>query len=282
MDSQLSCIPCIIKQVIHSMRGVSADAWLRKKIVSRTLEQLAGVEYSIPPAILSHRVFTEVSSRLSVSDLFAEQKKEIYENLPSLLDTIRESLSRVDADPLVAAAKLSAAANHHLSFVDYEKTFEKITALAENGKEVSFEREKFLNEHRKSTKAVFLAGGFVEVPFDLVFLSLMEMEEVTVLASARPFLWQATAEELDAVSGSFPCRVEIREITYDANPAELHSLPDEEALTICKGFINYQFFRDCPHTMVHIFFANRWCEPAMRELGYKTNPRSGFIMKFNP
>ena len=280
MEPQLSCIPCIIKQIIYSARAVSGDPWLQKKIVTNVLQVLSEIEYSLLPVTLVNRIFSEAVDKLGVSDPFQEQKKEIYSSFTNILARIRKCASEVDQDRLAAALKMSAAANHYPSFVDFDEAFDGIIETAQKSF-LMFEEEKFLKEYKKTNKAVLLSSGFIELPFDVYCLSLLGMNEISFIASQRPFLWQVTSEEITSLGDAIPFNAEVRDIVY-TNPQNDHfGLINEDEFVISKGLINYQYFEDYQNMILHLFYANRWCQPSMLALGHKNNPQSGIVMKFN-
>ena len=167
MEPQLSCIPCIIKQIIYSARAVSGDPWLQNKIVTNVLQVLSEMEYSLLPVTLVNRIFNEAVDKLGVSDPFQEQKKVIFSSFTDILAKIRKHAPEVDQDRLAAALKMSASANHYPSFIDLDETFDAIIETAQKSFLV-FEEEKFLKEYKKTNKAVLLASGFVELPLGLI------------------------------------------------------------------------------------------------------------------
>lgn len=280
MEPRLSCIPCIIKQIIYSARAVSGDNWLQKKIVTNVLQHLAEMEYSLLPVKLVERIFMEAVERLGVSDPFHEQKHRVVSSFDDILSDIRKRAPDVDKDRFTAALKMSAAANHFPSFVDFEETFDRILDTARSPY-IYFEEEKFKKEYRKTNKALLISSGFVEFAFDVYFLSLLGMKEINFIASKRSFLWQTTVDMIDALKDSIPFNFQVRDIVY-SNPQNDHfNLLSSDEFVVCKGFINYQFFEDCQDSLLHLLYANRWCQPSMYALGLKNNPQSGIVMKFN-
>jgi uncharacterized protein with ATP-grasp and redox domains len=158
--------------------------------------------------------------------------------------------------------------------------FEQIISAAQK-EPLSFEFDKFMKEHRKHTRVVHLAGGFMELPFDAYLLSLMGMNEISLIASEKPFLWQATSEEIKDLSEKLPFNAEVKDITYSNPQNDRFALLNEEEFIICKGFINYQYFEDYGEMMLQLHYINRWCQPGMAALGRKNQPQSGIVMKFN-
>lgn len=280
METQLSCIPCIIKQIIYAAHAVSGDPWLQKKIVTNVLQVLAEVEYSLLPVTLVNSIFSEAVAKLGVSDPFQEEKKEVFSSFADILADIDKRSPEVDPDPFTAALKMSAAANHFPSFIDYDEALDRIMETAQKPV-IMFEQEKLNNQYRKTNKTVLLTSGFMEFPFDVCFLRLMGMKEINFIASSRPFLWQITADEIQSLADSipFPCR--IREIVYTNPQNDRFNLLNEDEFIISKGFINYQYFEDYTDTILHLFHANRWCQPSMLALGLKNKPQSGIVMKFS-
>jgi len=280
METQLSCIPCIIKQIIYATHAVSGDPWLQKKIVANVLQALAEVEYSLLPVTLVNSIFSEAVAKLGVSDPFQEEKKEVFSSFTDILADIEKRSTEVDQDPFTAALKMSAAVNHYPSFIDYDETLDRIIEAAQKPG-IVFEKEKLNKQYRKTNKTALLTSGFMEFPFDVYCLRLMGMNEISLIASSRPFLWQITAEEIQSLEDSIPFAFQIKEIVY-VNPKNDHfNLLNEDTFIISKGFINYQYFEDYTDTILHLFYANSWCQPNMLALGLKNKPQSGIVMKFN-
>ncbi len=121
----------------------------------------------------------------------------------------------------------------------------------------------------------------MELPFDVYLLSLMDLKEVCMVAPVKQFLWHLTGEEIRAVSPNMPFEIELHEAAYGGSQKEICAVLGQEEFVICKGFINYQFLADREETMLHVYYANRWCHPCMDALGLKNNVKSGIVAAFN-
>ena len=90
MEPVLSCIPCIIKQIIYSARAVSGDAWLQKQVVTTTLKSLAELEFTTLPVSIVSRMFKNAVDSLGMTDPFQPQQDEIIENFSDILAMIQK------------------------------------------------------------------------------------------------------------------------------------------------------------------------------------------------
>jgi len=280
MEPVLSCIPCIIKQIIYTARAVSGDAWLQKQVVTTTLKSLAELEYTTLPVSIVSRMFKNAVTSLGVTDPFQPQQDEIIDNFSDILAMIQKRAVEVDSDRLTAALKMAAVANHFPGMIDFKHTLDRIVRLAKS-EPVFFEYDRFFRESRKKNKVVLFAGGFIEFPFDVYLLSLLGMNEICITSSAKPYLWALTADDIKRLGKKLPFNAELSEIVYTNPKQDYNSLLNDEDLFICKGFINYQFFHKCEQMLVHLFYANNWCLPCMTALELKNNRKSGTVLKFN-
>lgn len=280
MEPLLSCIPCIIKQIIYSVRSVSGDDWLQKRIVSNALKYLSDIEYKVLPITLAKNIFKQTVDSVGVSSPFQDQKKELFENFTDILEKIRSKAPEVDRDRICAAVKMAAAASHFVGFIDFDETFEKIIDLSKRGT-ISFEHDKFSKEYKKKNKVVLLADGFIGFPFDVYLLSLLGMEEIRLAVDSRPFLSAITTEEIEGLGKSIPFNAEIRTVTHSNSGEDRSKILNDDGLIISKGFINYQYYCDSETVIAYLFYANKWCQPSMVSLGLKNKPKNGIVLKFN-
>ncbi|MFH1708253.1 MAG: ARMT1-like domain-containing protein [Planctomycetota bacterium] len=280
MEPLLSCLPCIVKQAIYGTRAVSDDTWLQRKVVTQVMHDLAESEFTVPPVNLVDRLNRQAVESLGVSDPFQEQKSALCAHLDAVLDRVRRLAATVDADPAAAALRMSAAATHMAGFTSLDAALDRVADLA-RGPVIAMDQERFLREARKTDRAVLIAAGLLELPFDLHLLAHLGMRHVTIAAVARPFLWYMTADNLRALAGVMPFKAEIAEIVPSAPEKSLLELVGTGALVIAKGFAHFQTFHGTEIPLAHILYGNRWCQPAMRALGRPEAPASGIVVSFN-
>ncbi len=110
MQTSPACIPCILTQVLATARRVTPDEWLHRRVLVEAMELLQKGDFDRSPAEVVHEVLSGALGVLGNPDPYAEDRAKSLTAAQSLEAKAREAI-RSAADPLLAAAKLAAAAN---------------------------------------------------------------------------------------------------------------------------------------------------------------------------
>jgi uncharacterized protein with ATP-grasp and redox domains len=60
MKTFLDCIPCLIRQALHSVRSTTEDEQVHEVIVRTALEGIAGMDFRKPPAMMAQTIHRRI------------------------------------------------------------------------------------------------------------------------------------------------------------------------------------------------------------------------------
>ncbi len=205
MQTSPACIPCILSQVLATARRVTPDEWLHRRVLVGAMELLQKGDFDRSPAEVVHEVLSGALSVLGNPDPWAEAREASQKVALALEAKAREAV-RAAADPLLAAAKLAAAANAWDAVV--LGTLDPV-ALVERALERPFAIDEFegLKEAVASAgKVMVVLDNAGEVVFDRILIEQLAGRKVTCVARRSPVYNDVTPASL---VGFFGADVEV-------------------------------------------------------------------------
>ena len=78
MKARVDCLPCILKQILATVRRVSPDAWFQARAAAMMMKKIAEFDPELSPAELTHDALRQLRSIIGTSDPFAEEWKSTF------------------------------------------------------------------------------------------------------------------------------------------------------------------------------------------------------------
>ena len=110
VKSRPECIPCIIGQVINTVRRVTDDDWIVGKVVKEVMQELARSDLELSPAELSFQALSFALKAVGAQDPYGDEKKRYNRRIMALLPRLRASVNDSE-DALDAAVRYAIAGN---------------------------------------------------------------------------------------------------------------------------------------------------------------------------
>jgi uncharacterized protein with ATP-grasp and redox domains len=274
MKTKPLCIACLMQQAYRTAQAVLSDpnqiaAYLRD--VAHYIAQTPATE---SPAAYSTPVYTMLSERTGIADLFAEVKRAQNRLALRLIDRVEQAV-RSHADPLTAAARVAGAGNLIDCGVgvpeDVERALISSTErpLAIDESRLFFERLSDLPKN-----LLYICDNAGEIVFDRLFIAILKERfpqlRVTAAVRGAPIINDAVLA--DAVETGLD-RAADAIVTTGAGVigAPLDRVGDEFRaafrscdLFLCKGHGNFETLNEEPRGF---FVLTAKCPAVADELG---------------
>jgi uncharacterized protein with ATP-grasp and redox domains len=201
METNLTCIPCIIRFALDMVRRVTNQPETQQAIMRQMLEALGNADWQLSPPELSYLVFKFIKKRLGPVDPYAEDKIRFNQFCLNLLPQLRQEVKQA-ADPFERALRLAIAGNIiDLSAIETLTENQVLDTISECRKAPLFYPEyvqQLKNDILAANRILILGDNAGEQVFDQLFIEQLPRENVTYVVKGAPILNDATME--DAVS----------------------------------------------------------------------------------
>jgi uncharacterized protein with ATP-grasp and redox domains len=272
MQTYFDCVPCAIRQVLDSVRMITADEAIHERVLRATLGMWRDIDLrQSPPAIAAqtHRLVRRITG---VADPYLEVKDR-YNRLA--LEMCPELRGRVEnsGDPFEAAVRLAIAGNIIDFGVSGTVEQESVRASILRSLAEPIDRRAvawFKAAVARAQDILYLGDNAGEIVFDRLLIERMPRERVTFVVRGSPILNDALVE--DAETAGITDLVKVMDNGSDAPGTILESCSEafrrqfESAdLVVAKGQGN---FESLAGTKANMFFLLRpKCAVLSRHLG---------------
>ena len=251
MKTYLDCFPCIVRQVLDSVKMTTDDEKVQEKVLRWTLHLASKMDmYQSPPAMAQkiHRFIREITGvqdpYLQVKEHFNRYALKMY---PELKDRIENS-----ADPLETAVRLAIAGN--IIDLGVKSGLAESQVVNTLGRSLSetFDLdalEEFRNATAQAKDILYLGDNAGEIVFDRLLIEQLPCNNITYVVKAGPIINDATMR--DAEMTGLTDVVSVIDNGSDAPGTILQSCSrgflgrfSESDLVIAKGQGNYETLSD--------------------------------------
>lgn len=252
MKTFLDCIPCLIRQTIHSICSTTDDEEVHEAIVRDALERIAGMDFRQPPAVMAQAIHRRIREVTGNADPYAEQKRQLNDHALELFTVFSRRVEEA-ARPLELAVRLAIAGNIMDLAVKTQLGEEEVMASFEDCLAASLDchLDEFAQAVDEAEEILYLTDNAGEIVFDRLLLEQMPREKVTVAVRGKPVINDATMADAEYVGLSKI--VKVVDNGSDAPGTILSDCSDafrrhfERAdMIISKGQGNYETLADCP------------------------------------
>ncbi|MHA1214847.1 MAG: damage-control phosphatase ARMT1 family protein [Candidatus Hodarchaeales archaeon] len=287
MKVHLDCIPCLQRQALQAARFVTDNESVQLDILKSVMNLLIeNLENNVTTFDMATKIQSIVKRYTNREDPYYNVKKEYNKIALDLVPKLK-SLIRNAKDPLHYAIKLSIAGNiiDFGAFESFEldKTIENViqTPLTLD----SYPR--FKKELQSAKNLLYLVDNTGEIVFDKLLIDLIlssfNLDFITIVVKGKPFLNDATLEDVKEVGYEdlrnvrfFKVGVGIPDSGPHPQSAEFLKLIDQHDLIISKGQGNFEVFYD--HSKIFFLLmakckvvANHLNVPVGSTIFYKAN-----------
>lgn len=249
MKARVDCLPCILKQILATVRRVSADGWFQARAVAMMMKKIAEFDPELSPAELTHDALRQLRSIIGTSDPFAEDKRSYNSMMLAVLPRLRRMVKSSDR-ALRLAARLAVAGNViDLGILSEFDVQAELRAACEGPLAVDHTAE--LETALKSASTVmYILDNAGEAAIDRLFIEQMQGLDVTCVVRRAPVLNDATRADAEQVGlGKLATIIDPGAEMLGVVPAlsspEFRKLFRRADVVIAKGQANYETLDEC-------------------------------------
>lgn len=200
MQTQLDCIPCLVRQALEAARQISTDADVHEQLVRETLRLGASLDLRLPPPVVGQIIRRRLRDLTGVSDPYQGAKTHFNQLAMAALPALTARLRR-STDPLMTAARLAIAANAIDMGATAELTDADVhDALVGTGSAPFHAHEQaFRSALTRARSILYLADNAGEIAIDRLLVEQLGPDRVTLAVRGAPVLNDATLADAHEV-----------------------------------------------------------------------------------
>jgi uncharacterized protein with ATP-grasp and redox domains len=259
MNTDLDCIPCLLRQSLEAARRATEDRRIHEQVMREVLGMVAELDLHLPPPFVSQAVNRRLRQMTGVADPYRAAKtitnRLAVEALPGLANSVRQA-----PDPLLAAARYAIAANAldmgavaNLTEVDARR----FLSTSIQG-QVQGDLEGFRRAAIGARRILYLADNAGEIAVDRLLIEALGPDRVTLAVRGAPVLNDATLA--DAAEVGMDKLVEVVDNGSDAPGTILADCSgafrrrfEEADLVVAKGQGNFETLSDAGPGIAFLF-----------------------------
>lgn len=243
MKTTLDCLPCFLKQALHTARLTTVDAGVHEEIMKQAIAFLSRVNFSLSPPENAVALYEMIAAISACNDPFIELKKASNRFALGLKPQVRRQIDE-SVDPLYAALLFSMAGNiidyGSLHQFDMEQTIRQALAL----EPVINDFPAFTADFAHARRVLYLADNSGELVFDSLVIEKLG-KDVTFVVKERPIINDALREDAQSCGLETICTVISNGTGCPGTPLaacsdELQRLFRAADLIISKGQGNFE------------------------------------------
>jgi damage-control phosphatase, subfamily I len=250
MKTFLDCIPCLLRQALHSVRSTTEDEQVHETIVRTVLEDIASMDFQQSPATMAQTIHRRVREATGNTNPYAEQKRRLNDIALELYPIFSSRIENA-ANPLELAVRLAIAGNIMDLGVKNNLTEDEVLASFDDCLDATLDCHisEFARAVEEAGDILYLADNAGEIVFDRLLLERLPREKLTVAVRGKSVINDATMEDAEYVG-----LAEVARIIDNGSDAPGTILADcsdafrrhfERAdLIISKGQGNYETLAD--------------------------------------
>ena len=272
MKTYFDCIPCLVRQVLDSVRMVTDDKQLHEKVMRQALYLSSQMDLMQSPPAMAQKIHRFIREITGVQDPYREVKNRFNRLALQMYPELKHQVE-ASADPLDTAVRLAIAGNIIDFGVDSaveESRVESAIAEALTGLLDKEMLEEFGDAMSRAEDILYLGDNAGEIVFDRLLIEQLPCEKITFVVKGRPILNDAVMEDAQIVG--LTDMVDVIDNGSDAPGTILESCSetfrrrfDQSDLIITKGQGNYETLSEVDK---NIFFLVRpKCSVLAQHLG---------------
>lgn len=244
MRTTLDCLPCFLKQAIHTARLSNAAPDEQKKIMAEVIKKiLPAIDFTISPPENAVHLYELIAEISGCPDPFAAIKRESNRFAASIAPLIRQKVNEAD-NPLLAALTFSIAGNiidyGALHRFDMEQTIHGalLHQMAIN------DFAELETDLQQAGPILYMGDNSGEIVFDGIVIEKLN-SDVTLAVKEKAIINDALLEDARECGLENICRVTTNGTGCPGTPLprcseEFRKLFHEADLIISKGQGNFE------------------------------------------
>lgn len=196
MQTELDCIPCLVRQALEASRLVTADPSVHERLVRNVLRLMADLDLGQKPPIVTRQIHRILRDMTGVDDPYRSLKDRFNRMALDVLPELADKLNQAP-DPLAMAVRLAIAGNVIDFGVNGDITEEGVRRSVLDALHEPFygDFEAFHGEVDRAASILYLADNAGEIVFDRLLIEQLPFERVTLVVRGGPILNDATMED---------------------------------------------------------------------------------------
>jgi uncharacterized protein with ATP-grasp and redox domains len=264
MKAFLDCVACTLGQGLRTVRSVTGDPEVHRRVMRAMLAELAQSDLSLTPVELGDVAQRIVARETGVADPYREARQRANTEALRLYPRLK-GIVRSSEEPLRTAAKIAIVGNiidlgAYGDDYDVEGTLERLL-------QEPFARDdfaKFREAMNRARNVLYLADNAGEVVFDRVLLEEMPDRRLTVTVKSEPFINDAMLPDAEQVGLTEIARV-IEVPIYPGRTDEFAAAWEEADVIISKGHANFESYDEAEGPLFFLLLAK--CDFVARSAG---------------
>lgn len=215
MDTAMSCVSCLTRQMTESVEMSGLDAAGQEKLVRRLLQYIAEANWNVVPVIISQQIQRMIRAEAGDRDPYQDLKDRMNTMALQLLPTLEEVVRR-HANPREAAVRAAIAGNLLDAGSKSRLTPEELPARMRDiwNMPLVGPVDAIFQAAQEAKCILYIADNAGEIVFDRLLLEALPTEKVTVVVRGMPVLNDATL--VDAEVAGIPELVPVMSNGSDA------------------------------------------------------------------
>ncbi|MDD4734782.1 MAG: ARMT1-like domain-containing protein [Kiritimatiellae bacterium] len=246
MKTELTCIPCFVRQSLEAISLVTSDDAQRESLMRRVLRDLSEMDWAGTPPAIAQRLHRMLRGVVGSRDPYFSVKDQMNRAALDMLPVMREAL-KLQPDVRAAAVRvaiggnlLDAGAKTQIAAEELPEHLNSIWSQPLRG-----DVQGFFEAASRAERILYLADNAGEIVLDRLLIEALPMEKITLVVRGVPVINDATME--DAVLAGLPDLVRVTDNGSDAPGTVLEDCSDEfmqlwdqADLVISKGQGNFE------------------------------------------
>ncbi|MBN2270495.1 MAG: DUF89 family protein [Sedimentisphaerales bacterium] len=268
----LDCIPCFVRQALHSARQATNNKRIHEEVLRRILRLSAELDMSQSPPAIGRQIHRLTKELTGSDDPYREIKSRFNNLALRLYPELRKRVIN-SGNPLDTAIRLAIAGNIIDLGVKTSIEESEIEGVIRDCLTADFDSravEAFANAVNQAERILYLADNAGEIVLDRLLIERLPIEKVAIAVKGSPVINDATME--DALIAGLPRIVEVIDNGSDAPGTILETCSEpfrgrfqDVDLIIAKGQGNYETLSDSDKNIFFILKAK--CPVIARDLG---------------
>lgn len=261
VKASADCIPCYLRQVLATVKRVSDDEWLHRKVLLEVMSVMQGMDLDRTPAEVASELLRHALKVLGERDPYSAEKERAAKKVSKVARRFARMVEESE-DRLLTAVKLAAAGNiidlGIQDTYDLRKTLRRVLR-----EELAINHiDAFREAIERARTVMYLLDNAGEMFFDVFLLEELRRagKEITCVARQSPILNDITVDDL--ISLGFDRLFEIMSTGYDGLGIPLNQCSkafrqrfDKTDLIVSKGQANFETLEDVGSNIFFILVA---------------------------
>ncbi len=287
MKLELDCISCTVRQLMKTVRFVTEDQDLQRRVINKAFQFLEGASFEVSPPELASHIYRIISDIADDGDPYRKIKDEYNRSALRVYDDLKRTVFE-SSEPLKMAVRLAIAGNG----IDYGTSNSPVSVqqVIEDMGTGTFHTnhvDSLASDLRRVEKILYLADNAGEIVFDKLLIETIrrlyavEGVEITLVVRGKPVINDATMKDaldigMDEVARVIDNGTDVPGTILKYASPELRRCFEESELIISKGQGNYETLNEVDKLIYYLFIVK--CPVTGGHLGAK---KGDFVLKCN-